>query len=103
MPVILSPQAARDIEDIGDYIYTQNAHAALRFVSALRSRLDKIADAPRGGVRRTDIGDGIRSVPFRRYVIFYTVPSDDEVRIERVLHGARDIDAVFIEDAEDTD
>jgi toxin ParE1/3/4 len=33
-------------------------------------------------------------VHFKRYVIFYTTDGAD-VRIERMLHGARDIDALF--------
>jgi toxin ParE1/3/4 len=39
----------------------------------------------------------LRSLPFRRYVIFYTLGADS-VRIERVLHGARDVAALFDDD-----
>jgi toxin ParE1/3/4 len=96
MRVILSPAAARDIEEIGDYIHAENPAAADRFVAALQARCTRIADAPRGGTPRPALWPGLRSVAFRRYVIFYTV--DDEVRIERVIHGARDIAAIFADD-----
>ena len=47
------------------------------------------------GVRRRRIpSPGIRSMPFGRYVIFYA-PFVDGIDIIRVLHSARDIDAVF--------
>jgi len=95
MPVVLSPEAAWDIEEIGDYIHARNPRAALRFISELRLRLAKISDAPRGGARRPELWEGLRSIPFHRYVIFYSVTSSDDVRIERVLHGSRDIDTLL--------
>ena len=44
------------------------------------------------GRARPDLGDGIRLMPHGNYLIFYSV-HDDAVRIERVMHGARDITA----------
>ncbi|PDS65314.1 plasmid stabilization protein [Rhizobium anhuiense] len=99
MAVSFSPAAAQDLEDIGDYIHAENPTAAYRFVTALRARCNRLADAPRGGASRSELWAGLRSVPFRRYVVFYTVSGDD-VRVERILHGSRDIAAVFSEDDE---
>ncbi|MDX8459250.1 type II toxin-antitoxin system RelE/ParE family toxin [Mesorhizobium sp. VK2B] len=48
MAVTFSPAAARDVEEIGDYIHSENPAAARRFVAALRARCDRIANAPRG-------------------------------------------------------
>ena len=94
MAVTFSPTAARDVEEIGDYIHAENPAAARRFVTALRERCARIADAPRGGTPRFSLSPDLRSIPFQRYVIFYVAMRDD-VRIERILHGARDIDAIF--------
>ncbi|WHO71964.1 type II toxin-antitoxin system RelE/ParE family toxin [Rhizobium sp. BT03] len=94
-----APAAVQDLEDIGDYIYAENPQAAFRFVTALRVRCNRLADAPRGGAPRSELWAGLRSVPFRRYVVFYTVTGDD-VRVERILHGSRDVVAVFSEDEE---
>jgi toxin ParE1/3/4 len=96
MAVIFAPAAAQDIEEIGDYIHAENPAAAMRFVVALRERCGRIADAPRGGAPRPDLWPALRSIAFQRYVIFYSVESD-VVRIERILHGARDIEAIFDE------
>jgi len=41
------------------------------------------------GVRREELGEGLRAMPFERYMIYYT-QLDETVRIERVLHGSRD-------------
>jgi toxin ParE1/3/4 len=99
MPVAFAPAAARDIEEIGDYIHAENPPAAARFTATLRARCLRIADAPRGDAPRPALWPALRSVPFRRYVIFYTLDGNN-VRIERVLHGARDIEAVFDADGD---
>ncbi|MER9753187.1 type II toxin-antitoxin system RelE/ParE family toxin [Mesorhizobium sp. M0166] len=97
MAVIFAPAAAQDIEQIGDYIHAENPAAAMRFIVALRERCGRVADAPRGGAPRPDLWPGLRSIAFRRHMIFYTVEGD-AVRIERILHGARDIEAIFDEE-----
>lgn len=43
---------------------------------------------------RVLLAPDVRSFPFGRYVIFY-LPIDDGIDVVRVLHSARDIDAVF--------
>jgi toxin ParE1/3/4 len=94
---VFAPAAAQDIEEIGDYIYAENPSAAFRFISALRTRCSRIANAPNGGAPRFSLWPGLRSVAFQRYIIFYTVHGG-AIRIERVLHGARDIEAILSED-----
>jgi toxin ParE1/3/4 len=96
MAVTFAPVALQDIEEIGDYIHAENPLATLRLVAALRARCAGIADMPSIGAPRPSLWPHLRSVSFRRYVIFYTTDGTD-VRIERVLHGARDIDALFAE------
>ncbi|RWK56000.1 type II toxin-antitoxin system RelE/ParE family toxin [Mesorhizobium sp.] len=96
MAVIFSPAAAQDIEEIGDFIHAENPAAAMRFVTAIRARCSRIVDAPHGGVPRPALWSGLRSVAYQRYVIFYTVEGA-AIRIERILHGARDIEAIFYE------
>jgi toxin ParE1/3/4 len=43
---------------------------------------------------RPELGEGVRMVPFGRYLIFYTV-SPESIRVERVLHSARNISGLF--------
>ena len=94
MAVIFAPAAAQDVEEISDYIHAENPAAGRRFIAALRERCSRIADVPHGGVPRPTLWPGLRSIAFQRYVIFYTTDGD-EVRIERVLHGARDIPTIL--------
>ncbi|MBX3529837.1 MAG: type II toxin-antitoxin system RelE/ParE family toxin [Rhizobiaceae bacterium] len=98
MRIIFAPSARGDLREIGDYIAADNRPAAKRMVAALQERARRLVDAPRLGKLRPDLQPGLRSIPFRNYVILYRV-EDAAIRIERIIHGARDIDAVFEDDA----
>jgi toxin ParE1/3/4 len=60
--------------------------------------LQLLASQPMMGRAREELASGLRSRPFGRYVIFY-VALPDGIDVGRVLHSARDIDAIFDEDA----
>ena len=65
-----------------------------RFVDRIYEKTLALVDMPAMGVARDDLGPGLRALPFRDYIIFYR----DEPRgviVVRVLHGARDIGALF--------
>ena len=53
-----------------------------------------LATQPMMGRAHDELAPGVRSFQFGRYVVFY-VPLHDGIDVVRVLHGARDIDAVF--------
>ncbi len=46
------------------------------------------------GRQRDELRAGMRSFPLGNYLVFYRV-QEDAVLILRVLHGRRDIDALF--------
>ncbi|MCC7382255.1 MAG: type II toxin-antitoxin system RelE/ParE family toxin [Deltaproteobacteria bacterium] len=50
-------------------------------------------DAPHGRSRE-ELGPSIHSFPVGDYIIFYR-PVKGGIEIARILHGARDIDALF--------
>ncbi len=98
MPRVLRrPQAAEDVAEIWDYIADDNLAAADRFVDRLDEQFRLLATHPQMGRARGELAPEVRSFPFGRYVIFY-VPIDDGIDVVRVLHSARDIDAVFGEE-----
>jgi toxin ParE1/3/4 len=90
MTVYFSKQAERDLEEIGDYIAADNPHRAVTFIQEIRAHCARIADAPLAYVARPELGEGIRSCPHGRYVIFFQI-SGDEILIARVLSGVRDL------------
>ena len=92
------PLAAADILDIWDHIAEDSIEQADRWVDKLDEKFKLIATQPLMGRARDELAADLRSFPFGRYVIFYQ-PIEHGIDVVRVLHSARDIDAVFGEDA----
>jgi len=92
--VTFSPKSRQDLFDIGDYIAKNSPASARRFVSKLMNQCKRIGRAPHGYVGREDLAPGLRMAALDRYVIFFRV-LDGVVRIERVLHGARNLPAII--------
>ena len=88
------PLAEADILEVWDYIADDSIDAADRWVDRLDEQLRLLAAQPMMGRSRDELSLGVRSFPFGRYVVFYA-PLDDGIDVIRVLHGARDVDAVF--------
>ncbi len=86
----ISPLAEKDLRDIGDYIATGNPQRAASFIQELLTHCKQIASIPAGYPARDDIAPGLRSCPHKNYIIFYTT-TDTVVRIERIIHGSRDV------------
>jgi toxin ParE1/3/4 len=91
---VFSRLAEADLEAIGDYIAKDNPRRAVSFIRDLRDRCRAIVHYPRAAPLRPELGTGMRMVVFRDYLIFYR-HSQGRVVIERVLHGARDIQGLF--------
>lgn len=97
MRLAFTPLAAQDLEAIADYIAADNPARALSFVRELRAQCQRITLNPPGYRLRPELGDGIRSCTHGHYVIFFE-SDPDVVVIVRILHGARDLPAVFGEE-----
>jgi toxin ParE1/3/4 len=94
VPVTFSPKSRQDLLDIGDYIANDSRSNARRFIGKLTEQCKRIGHAPLGYVGREDLAPGLRMAAVGRYVIFFRV-LDGKVRIERVLHGARNLPVVL--------
>lgn len=92
--IVRRPLAGADIDEIWDYIAADRLVQADAWVDRLEGKLRLLATRPMMGRAREELSADVRSMPFERYVIFY-VPLADGIDIVRVLHSARDIDAVF--------
>lgn len=96
-----SPKSRQDLLDIGDYIAKDSRANARRFVGKLVEQCKRIGNAPLGYAGRDDLAPGLRLAAVGRYVIFFRV-IDGTVRIDRVLHGARNLPAVLAGDREES-
>ena len=95
--VTFSPKSRQDLLDIGDYIAKDSRANARRFVGKLMEQCKRIGNAPLGYAGREDLAPGLRLAALGRYVVFFRV-IDRSVRIERVLHGARNLPAILESD-----
>jgi toxin ParE1/3/4 len=88
------PQAQEDLLDTWVRIAADSPFHADRFLDLLGDKMQLLADAPGIGRSRAELFPGLRSLPVGNYVIFYCQVSTG-IEIVRVLHGARDIEALF--------
>jgi toxin ParE1/3/4 len=98
--VYRTPQAKADLIGIALHIAEGSERAAMRFLDSAEATFKSLARKPELGhlgefrsahligVRRWRVNG------FKNYLIFYR-EREDGVEIVRVLHGARDIEAVF--------
>jgi toxin ParE1/3/4 len=96
--LVVRPQALTDLDDIFDYIAEDSLDRAIGFIRKLYEQMEKLATNPNMGRRRDELLPELRSLPYGNYLIFY-VPLDDGVDVVRVLNGARDLEALFQNEA----
>lgn len=65
-----------------------------RYAKAIFDALDLIATFPGMGRRRDELAPGLMSHPVEQHLIIYRA-TDDDLIVERFIHGSRDIAAEF--------
>ena len=94
MPARFTPEARADLREIALRIAERNPVRAFSYVDEIEDRCHRIGEFPHAGPPRPQWGEGIRIAVLGRYVIVYRA-RDETVQILRVVHGARDLDALF--------
>lgn len=92
----VSREARDDLNDIWDYIATENAapEAADRLMDRFYELFCQLGIHPFIGRGRPEFEPEIRSFPEGNYIVFYR-SFPEGVEIARVLHGARNLEAIF--------
>ena len=94
------PHAERDLLLIFVYLGERNLDAAERFLIAIEEDLKRLADMPGMGTLRefkNPTLKGVRSLPvsgFSNYLMLFRA-TESELQLIHVVHGARDLDAMF--------
>ncbi len=92
--LVILPAARADLIEIGDFIAQDNPVRALSFLAEIEAKMLQAAERPERFPARGDVHEALRSARHGRYLIFF-LDAGEEVRIIRVLHGARDLPRVF--------
>ncbi len=85
------PIAQKDLEEILEYIQTDNPDAALNFLDQIDEAVSQLANFPFMGSIPKDFRLqylNYRMLVVESYLVFYVV-NDDTVEIQRILHGKR--------------
>jgi toxin ParE1/3/4 len=90
MRLRFSPFVKYDLAEIAEYIAQDSPRHAVNWIRVLRSRFVEIAKQPLLYRLRPELGVDARLAPVGHYVILFRV-RQDTVRIERVVHGSRDL------------
>jgi toxin ParE1/3/4 len=93
----VAPQAESDLDRIWLYLAKEsgNVDVATRLIESITARFYFLSEFPHAGRARSEsFGPGTRSFPVGEYVIVYWV-EEKNVGILRVVHGKRDLEALF--------
>ena len=90
----LTDEAEADLGGIWVRIARDSPANATRFINRVLERCERLADMPGTGRPRADLGPDLRSVALGNYLIFYR-PIEGGIEVVRVLHGRRNIAALF--------
>lgn len=95
--VLRTPLARQDLKDIGRYLTqeTQSRDVALKFLDAIARKCALYATEPYLGEACPDLGLDVRRFPIGNYVVFYRPLLPAGIDVLRVLHGSRDVPAVW--------
>ena len=96
MSTLLTAAAEADLEGIR--AHTEGEWGAARWLSyfaGLVLTFEILAEHPRAGRARDELGDGVRSMPCQSHVVFYVVTEREDVIVLRFLHGRQDADPLF--------
>jgi toxin ParE1/3/4 len=88
-----------DLAEIAEYISHDSPREALKLVRRIRESFKHIAENPQLYRVRTEIAPQARVMPVGNYVILFR-QLRDFVRVERVVHGSRDLSNLPIGDRE---
>jgi toxin ParE1/3/4 len=90
----LSPRVPDDLEEIADFIATDSPRHAMRLLRDLRAKMKAIARQPELYRLRPEIGADARVALVGQYLILFRIHRN-AVRIERVVHGGRDLKSIL--------
>ena len=94
LQLILSQQAKDDLVEVWLYIAADAPSTADKFIDYIHEQCRRLCSSPEIGRMRDELIPGIRSLPAKRYLVFYRITSD-AIEIVRVLSGYRDIETFF--------
>jgi addiction module RelE/StbE family toxin len=90
MKVVIHESAARDLDEIIDWISRDNPGAAARVANRIKTKIERLADLGLPNIGRPGLLEGTRELVEAPYIIVYTVDQPNQlIDILAILHGAK--------------
>ncbi|WP_244593410.1 type II toxin-antitoxin system RelE/ParE family toxin [Methylosinus trichosporium] len=90
----LTDTAEADLAEIWAYVADDSSEAtATRLLEKIYAVFHRLQDFPLSGADRRQLAAGLRVTFHGGYAVYY-LPTEDQILIVRVLHGARDAAAI---------
>jgi toxin ParE1/3/4 len=91
MRVVVREAAARDLDDIFDWISKDSPRAATKLVRRILDRIDRLTIPGLTHIGRPGLVEGTRELVETPYIVVYAVDeAADEITVLAIVHGARD-------------
>ncbi len=88
--IVLAKQAEKDLAEIKTYSNSEwGQKQAQKYLTSLRSALQKLQVHPKLGPKRDDISLNLRRLNINHHSLYYEI-KEDEIHIHRVLHESMD-------------
>ena len=94
MKLRISEPAREDLLKIWQHVASKNPEAAERLMRSFKEIFEKLLGFPSLGRERPELAIGVRSFAVGKYLVLYQ-PTDDDLEIVRVRHGATKLDELF--------
>ena len=94
LPVRISRSARTDLLEAWSYLANEDFELADGMLDRILEVAEKLGTWPEMGRSRPDLRPDLRSFPIGKQVLYYRV-LPDALEVVRVLHGRRDVDAIF--------
>jgi len=92
--VLFRPDAEADLSAIAVHVAKHSKSRARALVQRLQARCLVLVAHPLAGRPRPELGEDLRSLSDRPYVLVYRLVGND-VEVIAILHGARDLPAAL--------
>jgi toxin ParE1/3/4 len=90
MKLVVHEAAARDLDDIIDWISKDSPRAAAQLAQRILDRINRLAAAGLPHMGRPGLAEGTRELVEAPYIIVYTVDERaDEIAVLAIVHSAR--------------
>jgi toxin ParE1/3/4 len=91
--LVVTADAERDITAIFDYLAAEaGSNTAANYAELFRATIARLIDFPGSGSPRPALGPETRIAIVYPYILIYDyIRGDDELVLQRIIHGKRDI------------